>query len=224
MMHTIENLSRRSFLKGMVSAGALVLGARYYPKAVWAQGLPRDTHADLATFHPNVFVGIDTNGGMDSRSSLGDGNRYSYFSPARGRGRVGRRLEESKDRTGDRRPALRRSEHRRVSFDQKLLRYNAAGRRHRPLHARSGGRATMERQAGGVCDGTPRCLASANRTEIWATGSLPLAPLNCRFPNRNKQSHHSSRKAHGAISEKTCPATIWRRCAQETRCTAWTPA
>ena len=61
-MNAIENLSRRNFLKGMVSAGALVLGARYYPKLVWAAGLPRDTQADLATLHPNVFVGIDTDG------------------------------------------------------------------------------------------------------------------------------------------------------------------
>ena len=61
-MYAIENLSRRNFLKGMVLAGALVLGARYYPQLVWAQGLPQDTHADLATLHPNVFVGIDTDG------------------------------------------------------------------------------------------------------------------------------------------------------------------
>jgi hypothetical protein len=61
-MNAIENVSRRSFLKGMASAGALVLGLRYYPKMVWASDLPKDTHADLATLHPNVFVGIDTDG------------------------------------------------------------------------------------------------------------------------------------------------------------------
>src|SRR5262245_11864936 len=80
MMHTIENLSRRSFLKGMVSAGALVLGARYYPRLVWAQGLPHDTHADLATLHPNVFVGIDTDGTVwivAHRSEMGTGIRTS---------------------------------------------------------------------------------------------------------------------------------------------------
>jgi isoquinoline 1-oxidoreductase subunit beta len=79
-MNAIENLSRRNFLKGMVSAGALVLGARYYPKLVWAQGLPRDTQADLATFHPNVFVGIDTDGTVwivAHRSEMGTGIRTS---------------------------------------------------------------------------------------------------------------------------------------------------
>src|SRR5437016_1311828 len=61
-MNAIENVSRRSFLKGLVSVGALVLSARYYPELVWAEGLPRDTQADLATLHPNVFVGINTDG------------------------------------------------------------------------------------------------------------------------------------------------------------------
>src|SRR5437867_2126490 len=61
-MIQIENLSRRGFLKGMVSTGALVLGARYYPELLWASDLPKDTQADLATLHPNVFVGINTDG------------------------------------------------------------------------------------------------------------------------------------------------------------------
>ena len=61
-MNAIENVSRRSFLKGLVSVGALVLSARYYPELVWAEGLPKDTQADLATLHPNVFVGINTDG------------------------------------------------------------------------------------------------------------------------------------------------------------------
>src|SRR5271167_4339414 len=61
-MRIIENVSRRGFLTGLVSSGALVLGARFYPKILWAEGLPEDTHADHATLHPNVFVGIDTDG------------------------------------------------------------------------------------------------------------------------------------------------------------------
>jgi isoquinoline 1-oxidoreductase subunit beta len=62
MMYAIENLSRRNFLKGMVTAGALVLGACDYPKLFSAERLPKDTDADLATLHPNVFVGINTDG------------------------------------------------------------------------------------------------------------------------------------------------------------------
>ena len=79
-MIQIENLSRRGFLKGLVSAGALVLGARLYPKLLWAQGLPKDTQADLATLHPNVFVGIDTDGTVyivAHRSEMGSGIRTS---------------------------------------------------------------------------------------------------------------------------------------------------
>ena len=79
-MNAIENVSRRSFLKGLVSVGALVLSARYYPQPVWAEGLPKDTHADLATLHPNVFVGIDTDGTVyivAHRSEMGTGIRTS---------------------------------------------------------------------------------------------------------------------------------------------------
>jgi isoquinoline 1-oxidoreductase subunit beta len=79
-MNAIENLSRRGFLKGMVSAGALVLSARYYPELVWAEGLPKDTQADLATLHPNVFVGIDTDGTVyivAHRSEMGTAIRTS---------------------------------------------------------------------------------------------------------------------------------------------------
>ena len=40
-MNAIENVSRRSFLKGLVSVGALVLSARYYPELVWAEAFQR---------------------------------------------------------------------------------------------------------------------------------------------------------------------------------------
>jgi isoquinoline 1-oxidoreductase subunit beta len=79
-MIQIENLSRRGFLKGLASAGALVLGARLYPELLWAQGLPKDTQADLAPLHPNMFVGIDTDGTVyivAHRSEMGTGIRTS---------------------------------------------------------------------------------------------------------------------------------------------------
>src|SRR5947208_11898982 len=79
-MNAIENVSRRSFLKGLVSVGALVLSASYYTELVWAEGLPKDTHADLATLHPNVFVGINTDGTVyivAHRSEMGTGIRTS---------------------------------------------------------------------------------------------------------------------------------------------------
>ncbi len=62
-MSAIENVSRRWFLKGMAGAGALVLGAYCAPEILWGQE-PADarTDADKATFHPNVFVGVETDG------------------------------------------------------------------------------------------------------------------------------------------------------------------
>lgn len=66
-MSAIENVSRRGFLKGLASAGAFVLGAYYAPEILWGD-TPRDTlndgrtDADNATLHPNVFVGIETDG------------------------------------------------------------------------------------------------------------------------------------------------------------------
>jgi isoquinoline 1-oxidoreductase beta subunit len=79
-MNAIENLSRRSFLKGMVSTGALVLGACYYPEILRADSLPKDTLADRAMLHPNMFVGIDTDGTVyivAHRSEMGTAIRTS---------------------------------------------------------------------------------------------------------------------------------------------------
>ena len=74
-MSTITNVSRRSVLKGLIGAGALVLGARYVPKALLDHSSLADrTEADLATLHPNVFLGIDTDGTVHvvaSRSEMG---------------------------------------------------------------------------------------------------------------------------------------------------------
>jgi isoquinoline 1-oxidoreductase subunit beta len=62
-MSAIENVSRRGFLKGLAGAGALVLGAYYVPKILWGQqSIDVRTDADNATLHPNVFVGVETDG------------------------------------------------------------------------------------------------------------------------------------------------------------------
>lgn len=61
-MITLSNVSRRGFLKGIVSSGALVLGVRYFPPMLWASESLPSTRADLATLHPNLFIGIDTDG------------------------------------------------------------------------------------------------------------------------------------------------------------------
>jgi isoquinoline 1-oxidoreductase beta subunit len=74
-MIDVTNLSRRGFLRGVVSAGALVVGARYVPSAFAGSDAPEViTDADRAKFHPNVFLGIDTDGAVHivaHRSEMG---------------------------------------------------------------------------------------------------------------------------------------------------------
>ncbi len=75
-MSRIENLSRRGFLKGMVSGGAFVLGVHFAPLMV--QATRTDTPADHASFHPNVFLGLETDGAVyivAHRSEMGNGSR-----------------------------------------------------------------------------------------------------------------------------------------------------
>lgn len=76
----ICNVSRRGFLKGMVGSGALVLGARCFPAMLWANTSLPSTRTDLATLHPDLFVGIDTNGTVHivaHRSEMGTWIRTS---------------------------------------------------------------------------------------------------------------------------------------------------
>ncbi len=62
-MSPIENVSRRRFLQGMFGAGALVLAARYLPPMLrYGHFTDGQTDADRATFHPNLFVGIQQDG------------------------------------------------------------------------------------------------------------------------------------------------------------------
>src|SRR5580693_4180957 len=62
-MSSITNVSRRGFLIGLAGAGAFVLGVRYLPRMVTQHdSLAYPTEADLATLHPNAFVGVNTDG------------------------------------------------------------------------------------------------------------------------------------------------------------------
>jgi isoquinoline 1-oxidoreductase subunit beta len=80
-MNQIENVSRRRFLKGAFGAGALILAVRYIPPMLqhgqWTDG---QTDADRATFHPNLFVGIERDGTIHivaHRSEMGTAIRTS---------------------------------------------------------------------------------------------------------------------------------------------------
>src|SRR6202044_3482883 len=78
-MSGIDNVSRRRFLTGgIVAAGALVLGVRYFPKRSAGDELPHDTHADHATLNPSVYLGINPDGTVwivASRSEMGTTSR-----------------------------------------------------------------------------------------------------------------------------------------------------
>jgi len=78
-MSAIENVSRRRFLTGgVIAAGALVLGVRYYHKLLPGDRLPHDTNADHATLHPSAYLGINPDGTVwivAHRSEMGTTNR-----------------------------------------------------------------------------------------------------------------------------------------------------
>ena len=79
-MSAIENVSRRGFLKGLVAAGGLVLAVRYFPEMTGHERAPGSNQADLAKFHPNVFLGINPDGTVyivAHRSEMGTTSRTS---------------------------------------------------------------------------------------------------------------------------------------------------
>jgi len=81
-MSTIENVSRRQFIGGVFSTGALVLAAQVLPKSAWAQaaGAAVRTNADTAMLHPSVYLGIQPDGTVfivTHRSEMGTGIRTS---------------------------------------------------------------------------------------------------------------------------------------------------
>ena len=62
-MSSITNVSRRGFLIGLAGTGAFVLGVRYLPMIAAGNKSPATpTEVDLATLHPNAFVGVNPDG------------------------------------------------------------------------------------------------------------------------------------------------------------------
>ena len=79
-MTTIANLSRRRFLRGMFSTGALVLGVSFAPDLLLAQTVELKRRNGAALLQPNVFVAIETDGTVRivaHRSEMGTGIRTS---------------------------------------------------------------------------------------------------------------------------------------------------
>src|ERR1700730_15295784 len=83
-MIAIENVSRRGFLKGVVGAGAFVLGVRLMPMDLLASGdvggLDPAGPMSKAALRPGVYVAVDTDGTayiVAHRSEMGNGVRTS---------------------------------------------------------------------------------------------------------------------------------------------------
>lgn len=79
-MSTIENFSRREFVKGMFSAGAFVLCAQVSPLSLRADQSVASAAEPVAgtTFHPSMWLGIEPDGSVilvAHRSEMGSGSR-----------------------------------------------------------------------------------------------------------------------------------------------------
>jgi isoquinoline 1-oxidoreductase beta subunit len=77
-MSTIENVSRRDFLGGVFSTGALVLAAQVLPDKAWADTNEYHGKADAAALHPSVYLGLEPDGTVyivTHRSEMGTGIR-----------------------------------------------------------------------------------------------------------------------------------------------------
>jgi len=74
----VENLSRRHFLGGVFSAGALVLAARVLPEEAFADTNEYYGKAAGAALHPSIYLGVETDGTVyivTHRSEMGTGIR-----------------------------------------------------------------------------------------------------------------------------------------------------
>ena len=84
-MISVENVSRRGFLKGMAGAGAFVLSVRLLPEELLAAtgsagGLDPASAMSKAPLHPNVYLAIAADGTtyvVAHRSEMGNGVRTS---------------------------------------------------------------------------------------------------------------------------------------------------
>ena len=75
-MNSIANVSRRDFIRGMFSTGALVLGASLMPESLWAKTVRPAASANGAVLSPNVFVAIQSDNSISivaARSEMGTG-------------------------------------------------------------------------------------------------------------------------------------------------------
>ncbi len=75
-MRQLYNVSRRAFIRGMFSAGALVVGASVAPETLWASVSLARPDGKNAVLRPNVFVAVEPNDAISivaARSEMGTG-------------------------------------------------------------------------------------------------------------------------------------------------------
>ena len=77
MNASIENVSRRGFLKNVLSAGSFLIAVRYLPAIAFADEVARSV-IDKTPLHPSVYVGLETDGTVyivAHRSEMGTSSR-----------------------------------------------------------------------------------------------------------------------------------------------------
>jgi isoquinoline 1-oxidoreductase subunit beta len=78
-MSTVQNPSRREFVRNLFSAGALILCGQTNPVRLWAGSLPDSLDPTAgARFHPSIWLGMEPDGSViivASRSEMGSGSR-----------------------------------------------------------------------------------------------------------------------------------------------------
>jgi isoquinoline 1-oxidoreductase beta subunit len=76
-MNSLQNVSRRAFIGGIFSSGALVIGASILPRILWAAGATSQNTAADTALRPNLFVAIEPDDAVSivaSRSEMGTGS------------------------------------------------------------------------------------------------------------------------------------------------------
>ena len=76
-MSNIENVSRRNFLGGVFSTGALVLAARILPENAWADTHEYHGKAAGSALRPSIYLGVEAGWhSLHRHASVGDGHRH----------------------------------------------------------------------------------------------------------------------------------------------------
>ena len=136
-MNTIENVSRRGFLKIGAAAGTFVLAARVLPEQLWAD--------QAAVFNPDLFLFISSDNTVTivaGRSEMGCGSRTSV--PLVLADELDADWTKVKLAAGHWRQEIRRPGHRRLALGAQLLRPDACDRSDGTNDAGYSRRATVE--------------------------------------------------------------------------------